>query len=208
MYDSTFIEDIGFTLPESKVSDTVPFTGRSVTGICLLLYAIPGFVVLVITMLTSSWVRVLTKSHHASFLLATVIFGGILTIFEGLIRFIVSLKTVVLMHQYFVWMSTAIAYGVFFSVYAGLYSIKNKKRTRTKFVTLHIITYAILVYHHTLPTFLLMLAYPTMTITIFACLITFTFVSIIFCSIWLSILKKLHILLKPKRSCVRLSTKI
>ena len=198
-YDSIHIEDTAFALSEENISDMVPF--RSVAEICFFFYTVIGAAVLIMTLLTSSWVKVLTKSEYAydSLLSSTVVCGGILVISELLARIIVSASLKEFnWHQYFIWFTTFVGYILFFSMY-----IAYKKRKHTKFVTLHIVTYTILIYHHALPTFLLLLVYPAMTITIFAYFTTFTFVSIIFCSMCLSIFKKLYVLEKSKKITIR-----
>lgn len=200
-YDSIHIEDTAFALSEEMISDTIK--SSSVADVCLVFYATLGTAVFIMTLLSSFWIKILVKSDHDSLLSSTVVCGGILVISEILARIIVSVVVgEVVWHQYFIWMSTSMGYMTFFPLYI-LYCMKGK---RTKFVTLHIVTYAIIIYHYALPTFLLMFVYPTMTITVFAYFTTFTFVSIIFCSICLSIIKKLYALEKHKRIAVRMSS--
>ena len=128
------------------------------------------------------------------------LFGGDLTISECLTKFL--LVDYIPVYLKYVWCSTAFGYVLFFI--AVLFFV-NKKVVAV-FIAMHTATYVILIYHHALPIFLLMLIYPSMTVTIFAYLITFTFVSIIFFSICLLVLRKLFILVKPKK--MRLCTVI
>ena len=79
------------------------------------------------------------------------------------------------------------------------------KKIGTMFVTLHIATFFMLIYHYSLPTFLLLLVYPTKVIIIVTYYITFVFVAIISFSISLMMWRPLCVVLKHKSIYVKVS---
>ena len=91
------------------------------------------------------------------------------------------------------------AYIIFFIMYT------ISKTIGSMFVTLHFALCFMLIYHYSLPAFLLLLVYPTKVIIIVTCLIAFVFTAIVLCSVpllmWRPII--LYVALKHKHICVK-----
>ena len=195
-------EDIGFVLSEKNIS---ALSNNYVVTVCLFLYDLVGYLILVIALVIVSWIsftkyKINLLSYHDNLLLSTVIIGTILTIIECIARciFIPKDSPKYLLNN-FAWIFASFAY-IFFFVMLCVF-----KKIGTTFVTLHIATFFMLIYHYSLPTFLLLLVYPTKVIIIVAYYITFVFVAIISFSISLMMWRPLCVVLKHKSIYVKVS---
>ena len=144
--------------------------------------------------------------YHGIVMSTTVKIGFIVMILEYLVQFI---HFGIGSYSYCSWYNVntlILSLIVNYFFYLGLYTKIRKRHLMC--VTLHILFYLLLIYHYTLPTFLLMLVYPMKVIIIVAYLIAFVYIPIIVFPISLLIFKHVVKTLKYKRICIRVCAHI
>ena len=199
-------EDIGFVLR----TDEIYVRSQVSVIICGYCYDSIGWFVLCFAHIILYNILTNRKTglpYHGNIMSSTVIIGFIMMVLEYLVQFIHIIQSIVLdiyRLSYWSWynmIALVINFVLFYLVHLAVY----KKWSKIGFMLIasHILFYLLLIYHYALPTFLLMLVYPTKVIAIVAYLIAFVYVSIIAWSISVQIFKNAMKTLKNKRTCIR-----
>ena len=217
----TYTEDIGFALSEENIS-THPSNSKSSIIHYLDYYDGIGYVLLIVLCVSYSRYSYyntigLAKSdalplsyHNNNILLCIALMGLPILIYECIKTFTKKSPSKM------VWYFTFFLYVFYPTLYAFIGSCMYRAKTIKKksiivillgnmFITLLIATYLLIIFHFTLPTFLLLLVHPVKVITTFAYLITSTFAAIIVCSGYvLAYRHLLYVYFKFKKCDIRL----
>ena len=214
-------EDIGFVLTHNAKSYECSL--KSVI-VCALLYDFIGHLIILFFGYFFSY-PILRKRKTAPSLpyrgyimLSTFVIGATLVVLEYVVQLMHTIQS--LSDSIYPILACKLTSVVDLIIFLVTYSIiwsteciqSRKSLIGLKYATFHVnvLFYLMIIYHYALPTFLLMLVYPTKVVAIVAYLTAFVYISITVSSIAILIFKEAVKWLKRKRTstCIRVCARI